>query len=437
MVKNVSINNSGGATVLGLLGASIVVALLVISTPVFADTEAAQIKAMQNKLDVMQNQLSQVTSGLANQSSNDTGLPIHGFMDVGFASNSQGSNVFANPNVANPKGFYEGRLSFYLTPHFGDNVKVLAEPNFEVSQLDGTVNVDIERLQIGYTFSDAATVWGGRFHTPYGYWNTAFHHGAQLQTSILRPRFLDFEDSGGILPSHMLGVWGTHKFKAGKGKFTFDWYAGNGPKITNINPSVPAVIAISSNYQTGGLDPNIAGDDNHSAMLGMNLGYEFSGSLDGLRLALHMLEGDVNAYSTATTIPSTPFNTTGLVMGGGSIVYLSNDWEIMSEYYGFNDKDKSTDLKYKSRAGYFQAGRSFDELTPYVRLERTLFNQADNYFSMQANGQSYARQALGLRYNLNPKAALKIELMNSSFKAETGRTALAYRSLNIQYAIGF
>jgi hypothetical protein len=42
----------------------------------------------------------------------------------------------ANPNVANPKGFYEGRLSFYLTPHFGDRVVAQAEPNFEIDKLD-------------------------------------------------------------------------------------------------------------------------------------------------------------------------------------------------------------------------------------------------------------------------------------------------------------
>jgi hypothetical protein len=39
----------------------------------------------------------------------------------------------------------------------------------------------------------------------------------------------------------MLGVWGTHKFKAGKDKLTFDWYAGNGPKIAEAtaNPITP------------------------------------------------------------------------------------------------------------------------------------------------------------------------------------------------------
>ena len=406
-----------------LFRAMIVAGCLAIAAPVLAQTDAEHMKDMENKLEAIQNELTQMTSGMATRSSSDEGLPIHGFMDVGFASNSQG-NAVANPSVANPKGFYEGRLSFYLAPHFSDNVKVLTEPNFEVNQLDGTVTVDIERLQIGYTFSDTATAWGGRFHTPYGYWNTAFHHGAQLQTAVLRPRFLDFEDSGGILPAHMVGVWGTGKIKAGEGQFTYDGYVGNGPKITQAN---------TAGYQVGTLDANIAGDDNHSAMVGLNLGYEFSGSMDGLRLAVHWLRGDVNAY---TIIPTTL--TTSLRMAGGSVVYLSNDWEVMGEYYGFNDKDKSGGTgTHKSWADYLQIGKSFNNLTPYVRFERTVLDQLDNYFSMQASGQSYARQALGLRYNLNQKAALKFELLNSSFKAESGRTALGYRSLFVQYAIGF
>lgn len=431
-----------------LLKASLIVGCLIAATPVYAATDAEQMKAMQQKLEAIQNELNQMTSGLVNQSSS-LGMPLHGFMDIGFANNTQGS-VMANPNVPNPKGFYEGRLSFYMAPHFGDRVVALAEPNFEVSQQDGTVNVDIERLQLGYVFSDAATLWGGRFHTPYGYWNNAFHHGAQLQTSILRPRFLDFEDSGGIVPDHMLGLWGTGKTKAGAGKFTYDWFVGNGPKIVDAQPITIPVTTLSQ-YQTGGLDPNIAGDDNHSAMVGLNLGYDFSGTLDGLRLAVHWFQGDVNAYDTSasygtptTTEPgSVILNTTAVNVGGGSLVYLTNDWEIMGEYYGFNDKDKyvlsglNEGSKFKSKAGYLQVGFNVDATTPYVRVERTILDQNDNYFSMQANGQSYARQVLGLRYNLSPKACLKFELMNSSFKDEPGRTALSYRTMNIQYAIGF
>jgi len=398
----------------------------------------AQMQVMQQKLEAIQNELSQMTSGLVNQSGSNAGLPLHGFMDVGYTLNSQGNNVTANPNVPNPRGFYEGRLSFYMAPQFSDRVRALAEPNFEVDQLDGTVGVDIERLQLGYAFSDAATLWAGRFHTPYGYWNTAFHHGAQIQTSIFRPRFLDFEDSGGILPAHTVGLWGTGKVRAGRGKFTYDWYLGNGPRIAGAQPVINPVVN-PSDYQTGGLDPNIFGDDNHNALAGFNLGYEFPGMLDGLKLAVHMLNGKVSAYSDfpTTQFSSTWLNTTDLNVGGGSLVYLSNDWEIMSEYYGFNDKNMEDDSKHKSRAGYAQVGVNFDEVTPYIRMERVILDQADNYFSMQANGQSYARQVLGLRYNLSQKACMKFEMMNSNFMQELGRTALSYRSLNVQYAIRF
>jgi len=425
-----------------LLSALIVGGCLIIAAPVFAETDAEQMKVMQDKLETIQNELSQMTSGMASHSTSGEGLPLHGFMDVGYAINSQGKNDVANPNIANPKGFYQGSLSFYMAPHFGDRVLALAEPNFEMDKLNGSVSVDIERLQIGYAFSDAATLWGGRFHTPFGYWNTAFHHGAQLQTSILRPRFLDFEDLGGILPTHMVGLWGTGKVKTGQSKFTYDVFVGNGPKISDVNTAVQPVPVAPGDYQTGGLDPNIAGDDNHSAMVGFNLGYDFSGRLDGLRLAVHWLNGDVNIYGIPpTTIASDLMNntlgTTNLNVGGGSLVYLSNDWEIMGEYYAFNNKDKATDLKYKSKAGYIQIGVSFSAWTPYVRAERTILDQNDYYFSAQASGQSYARQVLGLRYNLSPKAALKLELMNSSFKEELGRTALAYRTLDLQYAIGF
>ncbi|MFI4941382.1 MAG: hypothetical protein ACHP7O_13720, partial [Burkholderiales bacterium] len=52
-----------------------------------------------------------------------------------------------------------------------------------------------------------------------------------MQTTILRPLFLEFEDGGGILPAHMVGVWGTGKFKMDRGRLTYDAFVGNGPKI--------------------------------------------------------------------------------------------------------------------------------------------------------------------------------------------------------------
>lgn len=399
-------NNATSRSILSnLYGLAMLASCLITTSSAGAATDTQNIQALEKQIETIQNQLDEMTTGMAHHATGNTGLPIHGFMDVGFATQSVAAPV--------PKGFYVGSLSFYLTPNFGDRVKALVEPNFEVTP-DGSVVVDLERAQLGYAFNDTLTGWGGRFHTPYGYWNTAFHHGAQMQTSILRPRFLDFEDKGGILPAHIVGVWGTGKHKVENGKFIYDVYAGNGSKIVAKE-----------------LNPNQAGDNNHQVMLGFNVGYMFSGKLDGLTLAAHGLQGDVDDDSA-------PPKKTELSVIGGSAVYMANDWEVMGEYYGFNNQNKTTPTgSHNSWAGYLQVGKSIGDWIPYVRLEHTVLDQNDHYFKAQTSGQSYTRQSVGVRYNLNANAALKVELLNSTFAAETGRIASNYRSLFTQYAIGF
>ena len=45
----------------------------------------------------------------------------------------------------------------------------------------------MERMQIGWLPTSSSTIWLGHFHNPLGYWNTEFHHGNYLTTSISRP----------------------------------------------------------------------------------------------------------------------------------------------------------------------------------------------------------------------------------------------------------
>jgi hypothetical protein len=396
-----------------LLAASIAGVLL--TAPAFAQTDTERIAELENAV-------SQLTGGMANRSGNGDGLPLHGFLDIGYASSNY------EDVAVKLHGFNIGLLDFYLTPQFGDNVKSLVELVFEVDA-HGDVVVDFERAQVGYTFNDNMTLWGGRFHTPYGYWNTAFHNGAQIQTSVLRPRFLAFGDRGGVLPAHMVGLWATGKTGAGDGKIIYDVFAGNGPKIVNIN---------GSGLADGAMGSNMAGDDNHNHMIGLNVGYEFSGNLDGLRLAAHGFQGTVDAYDASNT----PIDSTGLNILGGSAIYLTDDWEIMSEYYHFNNKDKSGTTvtpggTHKSWAGYLQVGREFNKVTPFVRLERAILNQQDNYFGDQETARAYSRKSIGLSYSLNPKAVLKFELLSSKFETDAIRGAGNYNTMLAQYAIRF
>ena len=68
------------------------------------------------------------------------------------------------------------------------------------------VVVDVERLQIAYRWSDALRLTAGRGHTALGYWNESYHHGKLLQPTVERPEVLKFEDDGGILPVHFVGL---------------------------------------------------------------------------------------------------------------------------------------------------------------------------------------------------------------------------------------
>jgi len=162
-----------------------------------AATDAERIEALEKQVAQMEAKL---------PARPDEGLPLHGFMDVDVGARNHGG----------PRGFALGNLDFYLTPRIGDRIKGLIELNFEINDA-GELDTDLERMQIGYVFSDAATVWVGRFHSPWGYWNTAYHHGQQIQTTLTRPKFLEFEDRGGIIPAHSVGLWGTGAVQAGAG----------------------------------------------------------------------------------------------------------------------------------------------------------------------------------------------------------------------------
>ena len=335
-----------------------------------------------------------------------TTLPLRGFADIGASFGSKGR----------PRGFTVGSLDLYLTPQFGDHVKGLVELLFEVVE-GGELLTDLERLQLGYTFSDALTLWGGRFHTPYGFWNTGFHHGENLQVSLKRPRFIDFEDKGGVLPSHVVGLWATGSVPANSNdRVGYDLVLANAPTL-HLDGGL-----------TGALHPNSAGHTQPRALLGANLNYRFGGSLQGLQLGGHALRGDVRDDGALPT-------TTRLQMAGLWWLYEGADWEIIGETYHFRNRDLSGGSgRHASHAGFLQAARTIGPWTPYARIERAVLNQNDAFFARQEHGRSYSRQAVGLRYDLNPSTSLKLELNHTR---QADGEPPGYNEAHLQYAIRF
>src|SRR5207244_12772364 len=98
-----------------------------------------------------------------------------------------------------------GQFHLYLVSRLQRNLSFLGECVIETGE-GGETGVDLERMYIRYAWSDYLHLAAGRTHTALGYWNEVFHHGTLLQPTVERPEALKFEDDGGILPVHSVGI---------------------------------------------------------------------------------------------------------------------------------------------------------------------------------------------------------------------------------------
>jgi hypothetical protein len=297
-----------------------------------------------------------------------------------------------------------------LDPQLGEHTRSLFELTFEVDE-QGQVEPDLERAQIGYQFSDAATVWIGRFHTPFGYYNTAFHHGQEIATSLRRPRFLLFEDQGGIMPNHTVGAWLTGADRLPDGKITYDIFVGNGQAISS-----------------GEIDPRSGGVDHGGGIYGGNLGYVFGDTLNGLKIG-------VSAFRSRVSDDEQVGRITQVDNAGVYFAYDTDRFEYLGEYYRFNDRNLTDGSPaHHSNAGFLQLAWRLPRVSPYVRYERAVLDQTDEFFALQDNGMSYYRGALGLRFDLDPASALKFEVGRTK---NTDRRIEQWNDALLDYAIRF
>ncbi len=361
-----------------------------------APAEAARLQAVEQ-------QISQIETANAARQGDDSGLAVHGFADVNIGNH--------NPFHAYEKGASLNNLDLYLTPKLGDKWLALFELNFEVDH-NGNFGVDVERAQLGYQFSDAATVWVGRFHTPYGYVNTAFHHGVWLNDSLRRPSFLMFEDQGGVLPAHTVGAWLTGGARGESGKVLYDAFAGNGQQIIG-----------------GLIDMRSGGNEHGKLIYGGRLGYQWTaGSFEGLSFGVNALDSKINDDQV-------PENLTDVRVAGAFAVYDTDTWEVVSEAYWFDNVNLYQGIgTHRSEAFFAQIGYRLPYFVPYARYERARLDQTDQYFAQQLTGGSYYRTAAGFRRDLNSKVAVKFEVANTHY---TDRTVGEINEFLSQLAIRF
>ena len=195
------------------------------------------------------------------------------------------------------------------------------------------------------------------------------------------------------------------------GKLTYDVFLGNGQSISG-----------------GEIDARSGGVGNGGAIYGANLGYVLGETLNGLKIG-------VSGFRANISDDQQPGRITRVDNAGIYFAYDTDRFEHLGEYYRFSDTDLSTGGgAHHSSAGFLQLAWRLPLATPYVRYERAVLDQSDPYFALQSSGSSYYRAAMGLRFDLDLKSALKFELARTK---NTDRVIDQWTDVMLDYAIRF
>ncbi len=242
-------------------------------------------------------------------------------------------------------------------------------------------NAEVERIIIRYDVNDYIKVSFGRFHTPINYWNTQFHHGAWLQTSIDRPEMVQF--GGKFIPVHFVGALVEGALPAGGLHLNYNIGVGNGRG---------SIISRAGD----------AGDNNNNRAWLVNL-FVKPDRLFGLHAG-----GSV--YRDKITLGSANFDEW---ITSAHIVWQKENPEFIAEGSNVSHSQVGGMTTFNSQAYYVQGGYRLpwlkQTLKPYYRWEYIHIPSADPVFAGVPN---LAGSVVGMRYDVTTFAAFKLEYRN-------------------------
>lgn len=289
-------------------------------------------------------------------------------------------------------GFSIEVVDLLMTSALTERFSVLAETTFEAQEEGGFV-LEVERLLLKYRASDEFTVSAGRFLTSIGYWNTRYHHGEWLQTSIDRPEVLDFEDDTGMLPTSNVGVSFKGAFYMDRAAvdYTFEIANGLGP-----TPAVPQVELDANDAKA----VNLAIGVEPTSVPGLRLGggFYFDKIPENTDASLGNVHGEIDERITSLFC-----------------AYNDIDWETMGEYFWIDQEEAGVSAD--SSGWYVQVGRHYGDWTPYVRVDAVNRSDQNTYFDTADDGFTHA---IGVRRDLGKHVALTLQYEHAEFDAPPG-----------------
>ena len=274
--------------------------------------------------------------------------------------------------------FFLGQYVAHVHGHMAKDWTFLGESVFEVDPATGEFSVDVERIIIGWSPSDQFQFSVGKEHSPIGAWNNTYHHGTLFQPTITRPLLVQFEDDGGILPVHSLGMRAAgHEIS--KAHLGYDVMLANG---------------------TGG---TADGDNNNSKAI---FGSVFAEPLSGIRVGLsaytdHLTTGTatLGGGTLAADMDQTAF--------GGFAVFDRGALQLHGEVMQISNKTLGATTG--NTGAFVYAGyRVRTTWVPYALYEFINYDAADPYFATD----DYRQGILGLRHDISSMLVIKVEYHN-------------------------
>jgi len=310
---------------------------------------------------------------------------LHGFADASFIAEDVS---FPEDDDETKAGFFLGEFDLYMVSQLSPKWSFLGELVFEFEQ-GGETRADVERVFVKYSVSDMFWTSFGRRHTPLGYWNETYHHGLFLQPTVERPLVLRFEDQGGVLPIHAVGI------EVGGRKFTGPWsldyrggvYNGRGPtrevvqSLGDANVNKAALLKLTASHDRS----------NRFRFGGMVYRDEIPPNTEAL--APHA-EMDERIY-------------------GIHFIYEREQIKFYSELYDIRHLESGTSEDWDHLGYYVLAVWRPWAWKPYLGYEVLDLEEGDPYYDGIPTPQK--RALAGVRFDPIPFLALKFELRRDDF----------------------
>src|ERR1017187_5897955 len=323
-------------------------------------------------------------------------LRIRGFGDI---------SLHGDTLKGDTTSFSLGQLDLFVTSDVSEKFKFLSEIVFEagpnnfygrVSGSENSFGVDVERYLLQYAHNDYFNISAGRVHTAIGYYNTAYHHSTWLQTTTGRPFLFDFEDHGGILPIHTVGVSASGQIPSGQLGLHYVAEVGNGRESRSPLQEEPV--------------HNEVDDENHKA---------YNVAVFARPEALRGFQTGLSVYRDILAPANNPRIDETLVAAHAILIRPKFEW--------LNEAllDRHTPLKstasFNIPGFYTQLSRQFGSYRPYFRYEYVNVSNREPVFTDVALRHG---PLAGLRYDASESVALKFQYNYTFLRNQQGTTGL-------------